>query len=241
MNTIKTDAFTLPGEVREVVEGSNLPPAGYKRDEELAKRHDDLQEAAELKADENEVGAIPNNHDAFNPERNREIQHAIHKHYLDIGTDSLQYKTKWVNYVNLNAQKVWEAKSDGWQVATVREFPEAREMGAVREDNTIRVGDVMLMFITIDQHRALDEKQRQKRLRQQYGVEADIHDLAERTNSRQGQAVFAGVSTPHIGVTGKISESTSQRPGVSSAARKVALNHLGNKMKQGTIPGVPIK
>jgi len=238
MKDIKTDAFVLPG---ETTEGSNLPPAGYKRDEELTKRHDDLQEAAELKAEENEVGAIPADHDAFNPERNREIQHAIHKHYLDIGTDSLQYKTKWVNYVNANAQKVWEAKTDGWQVATVREFPEAREMGAVREDNTIRVGDVILMFMPIEQHRILDEKQRQKRLRQQYGVEAEIHDLAERTNSRQGQAVFAGVSTPNIGVTGKISESTSQQPGVSSVARKVALNHLGNKMKQGTIPGVPIK
>jgi len=211
-----------------------LPPAGHARDEVLRERTDKLAEQAETQTPD--TGRIPHDHDALNPERNREIRYAISENYLEIGVNHPYLKTKWVNYVNLNGQKIWEAKADGWKVATIQDFPEARDLA--REDNTIRVGDVILMCIRLDEHVKLMERERNKRLRQQYGIEAEIHDLASRNPN-----AFAGAVTPMIGTTGNPSPNVGRAlasmekraNAVSTAAR-----HLGNRMKQGTIPGVPL-
>ena len=232
MNDLKLDAFN-------VNQQPDLPPAGYKRDDVLAQRTDQLQEEAEKRADEREVGAIPHDHAALNPERNREIQDHIRKDHLAIGADHPYLKTKWVNWKNLEGQMVWQAKNEGWQVATIKEFPEAVSM--VKEDNTIRVADVMLMCIRMDEYFKLEERAKEKRLRQQYGVEAEIHDLAMKTNRKMGQDVFAGVSTPEVGVSGNISDAAQRKMAQMEGTRRVAMKHLGNKMKTGTLPGVPIK
>jgi hypothetical protein len=215
-----------------------LPPKGHEQREELKRREDNLQQQIEEQTPD--AGAIPHDHDALNPERNREIQHAMSKDYLTIGANHPYLKTKWVNYVNLNGQKVWEAKADGWMVATQHEFPEAKEL--TREDNTIRIGDVLLMCIRMDEYFRIEQREKDKRLRQQFGVEAEIHDFAKR-NPR----AFAGAVTPELGESGHISQTTrsaidsaESRADARSAARKTAAQHLGNRMKQGTIPGVPL-
>lgn len=225
---IKADAFTG----KDV----NLPPAGHKRTEELAKRKDELEEQAETQYADR--GAIPKDCDALNPERNREIQHNIRKGYLDIGSNDPRYKTKWVNYVHQNSEKVWQAKAQGWQVATVMEFPEAKDLS--REDSTIRVGDVMLLFIPIEQYQQIEQQEQMKALKQQYGIESELHDLVNRTNRAKGGDYFAA-SSPALGETGHVSSSTREMMTRRNAAQKSVLNHLGNKMKEGTIPGVPIK
>jgi len=215
-----------------------LPPAGHEQRETLIKRTDNLEEQAEEQYADR--GAIPHDHDALNPERNREIRSDISKSYLEIGTNHPLYITKWVNYVNLQGTMVWSAKADGWIVSSTSDFPEAAEL--TREDNTIRIGDVLLMHIPKDKHLLLAKREENKRLRQQFGVEADIHDLAEATNRKQGQEVFKNVVTPEI--TG-VSDDTLNRMEAHStrqkAARSVAANSIGNRMKKGTIPGVPIR
>lgn len=233
---LRTDAFSTSAAP------STLPPAGDARREELKRRTDTLEERAETLAIERNQEAIPHDHDAFNPERNREIQHAISRNYLEIGLNHPYLKVKWVNCRNQDGSMVWAAKSEGWVVATTREFPEAAELS--REDGSIRIGDVMLMCIRMDLHAQLEEAQKQKRLRQQYGVEAEIHDLAERTNRRKGSPVFAGVSTPEIGVTGHLSDraiaAMDARNSRNNAARRVAAAHIGNRMRNA-IPEVPLK
>jgi len=176
MNDINMDAFK-PNTTPE----PNLPPAGHARREELAKRTDQLEEQAETQYADR--GAIPADTPVLDPEQNREIQFNIRKGYLNIGADNPLYKTKWVNYVNTNAQKVWEAKDLGWMVATPEIFPEAADLR--REDNTIRVGDVMLMYIRIDEYLQIEQNEALKRQRQQFGVEAEIHDLASTTNRKK--------------------------------------------------------
>jgi hypothetical protein len=213
----------------EFVAGSNLPPAGHVRNEELKMRADTLEQQAETQYAN--VGAIPA--DALKPDPN--MQYEIRHSHMGIGVDHPLYRTKWVNYVNNNGYMVWQAKSDGWQVATAREFPEGRDM--MKADGSLRVGDVLLMFMRIDEHLKLEMREKHKRLQQQYGVEADIHDLAERTNRAMGQQVFANVQTPAI--TG-ISDSTLEAMRTRSAQRTAA-NILGNRMKEGLIPGVPLR
>lgn len=214
-----------------------LPPAGDARRDELAKRTDALEQKAETQYADR--GAIPHDHNALRPDRNREIQDHIHKSHLEIGTDHPFYVVKWVNYRNQDGHMVWDAKSKGWQVATIKDFPEAQQMGLVREDNTLRVGDVMLMFIRKDEHLKIEQREKEKRLRQQFGVEAEIHNLAQRHSG-----IFAGAVTPELGTSGNMSQSSLkhlEKMEAKSAARRVAAQHIGNRMRQGPIPGLPIK
>ncbi len=217
--------FSQPEDSKE-----NLPPAGHERTEELKKRTDNLEEQAETKYAD--AGAIPKH--ALEPDYN--IQGDIRKSYLEIGTNHELYVTKWINYVNQNGMMVWQAKADGWVVATAKTFPEATDMQ--KTDGTIRVGDVLLMFIRKDDHFRLVQREDAKRIRQQFGVEAEIHDLAESTNRREGRQVFAKVETPEVtgGISGNTLETMQKRAAVNTAAR-----HVGNLMKKGPIPGVPIK
>lgn len=218
---------------------SALPPAGYQRDELLKERQDNLEEAAETVANAQEVGAIPHDHDALNPDRNREIQQHIHGGHLSIGANHPYLKVKWVNWKNQDGWMIWQAKEDGWQVATVQDFPEAKPF--VKEDNTIRVADVLLMCIRMDEHYLLEERDKKKRLRQQYGVEAEIHDLARKTNAATGREVFKNVQTPELsGVSEDTLNIMEQRAARKNAARKVAAHSLGNKLKSA-IPGVPVR
>ena len=212
----------------------NLPPAGYKREEELAIREDNLQEKAET---------INPNKEAVNPaafKPDREIQGMIRKDFLSIGVDHPLYKTKWVNYVNMHGTKVWEAKADGWVVSTIVDFPEATHLN--KEDNTIRIGDVMLMHLRMDEYVLLMDREKTKRLRQQYGVEAEIHEIAAKHPS-----IFPNVHTESSGgLPDKIQKRVESRAlnaaAIRKAAQSTARHTLGNKLAQGgSIPGVPIK
>jgi len=240
MADIKIDAFSNPA-----LQGGTetLPPPGAARREVLAERADNLAQQAETKYAD--VGTIPDK--LLQPDR--EIQDHIAKSHLEIGTNpNSPYMTKWVNFVNVGGQMVWNAKSEGrnigisgWKVANAEVFPEAHEMGLVREDGTIRVADTILMFMRKDEYFKLQEYYKQKRLRQQYGVEADIHEFAEGTNRKMGREVFRNVQTPEI--TG-LSDSMQNRLETNArrhAATRVAGQHIGNRMKDGPIPGVPVK
>ena len=216
-------------------EGFNvdLPPAGAVRREVLAERTDLLEQAGEEQFADR--GAIPHDSPVLRPEENREIQQHIHKSHLDIGADHPFLKTKWVNWKNQEGQMIWQAKSDGWNVATIKEFPEAK--GLQKEDGTIRVADVLLMCIRLDAFLQLINREAQKRIRQQYGIESDIHQLAAKYPD-----VFKNVHTELSGgVPEDIMNVVESRATRRSAAHRVAAKTLGNQMKTGTIPGVPIR
>jgi hypothetical protein len=228
MADLKFDAFNTGQQTQEV----DLPPAGYQRDEVLKQRTDALQQQIEESPVERE--AIPHDADALNPDRNREVRYAIANSYLEIGKDHPYYITKWVNRINLNGQMVWQARAEGWKVATLNEFPEAREL--VQVDGSICAADVMLMYMRMDEHLALTERQEAKRLKQQLGLEADIYDLANRVNSKEGKAVFANVQTPNLGGIDNATLTTMEaRAARKQLARQVAARAVGNRLKNGTL------
>lgn len=207
----------------------NLPPAGYKRDEELAKRKDELEQKGEEQF--GNIGKIP---DAFF-EEDREIQDAIHKDYMAIGVGHPLYVTKWVNFVNLHSQEVWRAKADGWLVADGKVFPEAKHL--VCEDSTIRVGDVMLMYIRKDRHMQLMLREEKKRLKRELGIEEEIVDFVARYPKvfKQIQSTMTGGN-----MHPKTQEMMMKRVEAMSGMQKMALQQLSNRMHDGFVEGLPL-
>ena len=199
----------------------NLPPAGYQRREVLAERQDSLAQAAEEASQD--MGTI-------NPalfEEDRDIQREIRRGFLDLDIGEL-YIVKWVNFVNQHGNAVWAAKYEGWRVVTA-DMVRDLDRDLVREDNTLRVGDVIAMFIRKDQHLLLERKRAEKQAIIQHGAEVELIDLANK---------HPNALKVHSDLTGgnPYGDRMAKR-----AAQQTAMRHLGNKMKQGTIPGVPIK
>jgi hypothetical protein len=199
----------------------NLPPAGHKRNEVLAERKDNLEEAAEtVSAD---MGSIPQS--VF--EEDRDLQRDIRKGFLDLDIGD-QYVVKWVNFVSQHSHAVWAAKSEGWKVVNSAML-KAVDHDLVREDNTIRVGDVIAMYIRKDHHLQIEMTRRKKQIAVQYGAEAELNHLAGK---------HPNALKVHSDLTGgnKYQDQIQRR-----AARRTAMQHIGNKMKSGTVPGVPLK
>lgn len=164
----------------------------------------------------------------------REIQDAIRKDYMSVGDNHPYLKTGWVNYVNINGQMVFKKKAEGWQVATVKDFPEAKDLQ--REDGTIRIGDTILMCIRLDLWLQLNKKEEDRRVRQQFGIETEIIELGNK-NSKFFKVYTEGTG----GLPAEVEARIKNRATMAGAARSVAATALGNRMKKGIIPGVPIK
>jgi hypothetical protein len=197
----------------------NLPPPGHKREEVLAQRKDELaQKAEELSQN---VGAI----DPSVFEEDHDIQRDIRKGFLDVDVGP-QFMIKWVNFVNQHSSAVWKAKAEGWKVVTADMVKDA-DSDLIREDNTLRVGDVICMYIRKDKHLLLQRKAETRALKRQFGLEAELNDIAR----KHPKALKV-----HNATEGKYSDTIEKR-----AARRTAMQHLGNQMKKGTIPGVPIR
>lgn len=219
MNDILFTAEELDARVRSGEISPNLPPPGSQRREILAQRADALaQKVEEISEDR---GVIPES--AF--VEDREIQNSIRKGFLDVDIGPL-YVTKWVNYVNQHSYMVWAAKGEGWKVVTPDMVKDA-DRDLIKEDNTLRVGDVICMYIRKDQHLLLERKREQVNLKRQYGIESELSDLAAK-NPRALKI--------HNATEGKYSDTIQKR-----AARRTAIQHLGNQMKRGPVPGIPIK
>ena len=114
-----------------------LPPAGYKRREELARRTDALEEAAE----EHAKHFHPIDPDKLEVER--EIaKHFTKKGFLKITNEQPGYTYFWAA-IDDPQTFTWK-KTLGWEVVK-GDMPEAREI--TDENNMRRVGDVILMRI----------------------------------------------------------------------------------------------
>lgn len=221
-----------PGQAAQIT--PNLPPAGDARRDTLARNADTLAEAADAMPD---VGKIPES--AFEPDR--EIRADIDRGYMEIGVSHPIYKFKWVNYASLNGQKVWEAKSQKWEIAAPSHFanyPDSdidRDMAEsmLKADNTIRVGDVLLMAMRIDLYERTRQAEEQKRLAQQYGLESDVYTLADKYPT-----AFKNVSTDENPTLDPRTQQLIER---RRGAAKASINAIGEKMKSpGGVPGIPL-
>jgi hypothetical protein len=203
-------------------------PAGYKKKEIKAKKKDAAQEEGE-KMTEN-LGKIPEK--ALQPDR--EVQYAIRKSFLDIRVPGC--RVKWVNYVHNHGTAVWEARSDGWILVT-RDMVVPEDQDLCREDNTFKVADVMAVCMPLKQYGELLARQEMKTARiEQIEEIAELHDLSKK-NPKAFKILDNLENDPET-------MSTIRRrlgdPVTKRGARRVAANHLGEQMKKGVVPGIPL-
>lgn len=214
----------------------NLPEAGFAREEELSKRHDNLQEAAEKLANNQEVETI----DPSKLKLDREIQYVLNQPAdpLSIPDALPDFDYCWV-YSGREGQKVWEKKAlkiagmkSGWHVVEGN-MSEAKEFTSAG-DTTRRIGDAVLMRILKEDHDILLSYQEYRRKLQQEGITSDLRKLGDKWQNR-GFIVHDDVE----GVR------TSGNDNMMHTLKNRASRGLGHKMvntmiKKGTVPGMPV-
>lgn len=136
---------------------TTLPPAGHQRTETLKKRQDKLDEKAETQAAQLQTGTI----DPEVLKAERELMNQMDSTLVTNADPGYHYT--WVNFQSYHG---WAVKSKlafrGWEVVS-GEMKEAVECRQV--DGTRKLGDVLLMRISIDRYnilQALEAEDRNK-------------------------------------------------------------------------------
>lgn len=202
----------------------DLPEAGYKRDDVLAARKDELAEVAE-RLSENKF-AIPEDSEALKEDREI-LDKLVHKDYFHVDLkEPGKYKTRFVNMISNRGSAFWMAKAEGWEVVKPEMVVEYDQF-KVSSENDIRVGDVILMYMPIEKYEKILEDRRKAQYMQQFGLEAPAVDLANKYSHAMKFYSNLQGENPYLNRMEK------------SAAQRTALQHVGNKMKSGYIPGLP--
>jgi len=203
----------------------DLPPPGHARDEELARRTDELARRAEVEAPE----VFPIDPDAL--EEDREILHALHEYdMLAVSNAKPGYTYCW-SYYGQNGQMVWMKKAVGWEVVKGKQEPEAREH--MDSDGTRTLGDVLLMRIPTEHYETIVEQQRRRREAQEFGVSADVIAYAR----KHGLKVHEDLSTVKVGAN-TLMDVMQKKAERRTAAKKTAMQHLDKKLREGQVPGL---
>lgn len=204
-----------------------LPDPGYSRDEELKRRTDNLTEQAETLSSEREVYGMGGT-EAFEPDP--EILRHFEQGNLPVSNASKAYRYCWVQrdpnnrYGNIH---VMRKKVQGWELV-VHDMPEAKEHKFV--DGTRVVGDVVLMRIRLDRWLLLERqaiRRRNRRVQRNYD---DIHNEADRVNSKAGGRL--------VDVVENADEETLQRLQRKSDAIKMTEQYTDKLIREGKMPGV---
>ena len=165
-----TGAHILPKHIRQV----SLPPAGYKRDEEMLKRTDDLAQKVEEHA-----GAL--NAHAFDPHRfDPDPDILANIDGFEVTDKQPGFRYKWVPFDNPTMNKglmVRQAEVDGWR-AVCGTDPEAKGqeiVGGMR-----KIGDTILMKISEEKFLKIEARERRLAANLTGAVNTDLIELGKR-------------------------------------------------------------
>ncbi len=218
---------------------ADLPPAGPQRDDELARRLDNLQQSIEeLKDVGGERERLPES--AFQPIR--EIQHEIREHSaLEVSHKDPEFDYCWV-YVGRQQSQIWAKKSmvapgmtSTWHVVQ-GDMPEAREFLA--EDTTRRIGDTLLMRIKKDQHEILLRALEARKRLQSDGVTATLAELGQKHGRN---FVVHTDPTDNLASGRPMMDTVGKRASMrSDFARQAAKARFTEMLKTGTVPGMEL-
>lgn len=209
---------------RKITPESDLPPAGYERNEVLAEREDTLQQAAEETASALETERI-------DPAKLK-VENEIAQHF-DPATTMLQVSQAdpcfiycWV-FSGMHGLMITQKQIEGWEVVQ-GESEEALEHKGIGADTTRRVGDTLLMRIPKDKFLVLDKRRKQQanRFNQE---QTSFSDHAEKLAEKFNIPIYR---------EGEVDARTLSRMMASASARKVAGNKVNSLIRQGRMPGV---
>jgi hypothetical protein len=222
---------------KAVAEGKiqpDLPPPGHERKEVLAKRKDKLEQQAEEFANDTRTYAI----DPSKLEEEREIQRELRrkrKRQSFFHIEIPGYVVRYVDYVHNEGGAAWTAKLNGWIPVTREMLPPEQHFMCRAADGTVRVADVMAFCIPEVIYQDILEEEEEDRLKKEYGLESEVYRLADKHEGKfKFHSNLSGENQFIDDVAGKFGKGPRSR-----AASKMALKHIGNKMKDGYVPGIP--
>jgi hypothetical protein len=224
MSVTKGDAEKIEQKLKSGEIKVDLPEPGYKRDEVLAKRKDELEKEIEETADAHKLSAV-------NPEavkEDREIVRPLKQDFLVLSIDP-KYKLRWVNCQHHHAAAYLQARADGWQVVT-KDMVGKEDHWKFGADGVCRLADVIAMCIPMEYWEQIQREQEDYHRRMQFGLEMQVYDMADKYGDK---IKFHSEAT---GGDPRIMDQFTKR-----AARKTAMKHIGEQMKRGPIPGLPIR
>ncbi len=173
---------------------TNLPPAGYKREEELTKRTDILDEEIDKRSQD--TLAV----DPSKLEVDREIRYDLDKGELDVTESDPSYVYRWVQcerpssnpsrMVDLLRYKsiTYQGKKyPTWEVVR-GDMKEAREKKTAL--GTRQIGDTMLMRCHKNTYAIIEDEERRKRSNRQFGIDDRLVELAMSAGTKAGQQVY---------------------------------------------------
>lgn len=211
----------LAQELAEQAQAS-LPPAGFQRREELAKRRETLEELA-AQEDPQAYRVDPKAVEIDN-----EIADPISKGLLDVTKKDEAYDYCWVNFVSQHGYAVTFKQSYGWEVVS-GDMPEAKE----RKDELgrRRIGDTILMRIKKDVHLRQQLKERERRGVMRKAVGAELLELAHKHRD-------SGVSVTIDAA--EMDASQLQRLQREAAAKQIAGQQFDRMVRTGQVPGLNV-
>jgi len=208
---------------------TNLPPAGYERQEVLKQNADNLAQKAEEIADAHDVHRV----DPTAVEPDREILGLIDA--LQVTHASPGYRYKWVQdqwpshakSLEVRRTRGIHVKVNGqiqpaWEIV-LHDMPESPELK--QADGVRRVGDCILMRCRVDVYMVLQKQEALKRERQVQGVTAEFDDLA-----RQG--ANKGIRVTH----GNMERSDLR----NMQSNQIAKTQFDGMVRDGNIPGMEV-
>jgi len=202
----------------------DLPPAGYERDEVLAERKDNLEQAAEEVASTLETESI-------NPAKLK-VENEIAQHF-DPATTMLQVSNAdpcfmycWT-FSGMHGLMITAKQIEGWEVVQ-GESEEALEHQGIGADTTRRVGDTLLMRIPKDKFLVIDRRRKEQAGRFNR-EQTSFSEQAERLAEKHNIPIYR---------EGEVDARTMSRMMASSSARKIAGTKINNLIRQGRMPGV---
>ena len=207
------------------MKSADLPPVGYKRDEELSKRTDALEEKIETEAPE----VYPIDPKVF--EEDREILYkSIDQQMVEVTNKQKDFIYAWTYYLQ-NSVQVWAKRALGWRVVKGTD-PECIEHKEV--DGTRRIGDTLLMRIPRERYEMLEADAIKRKEDQHKGVGSRLLDLAERGRSH-GLKVHEDLTQVRSPDGSTLMDVVEKRSG----AHKTAMKHIDKKLRDGDLPGMP--
>lgn len=214
----------------------DLPPPGQQRREVLAQRTDELAEEAEKMAADQNVFTVDPKAFGFDREIQRELRRK-RKHHNYFHIEIPGWKIRYVDYVHNDGSAAWLAKYNGWIPVTREMLPPEQHHMCKSADGTIRVADVMAFAIPEDIYQDILDEEEEDRLKKEYGLESEVYMLADKyPGHMKFHSNLSGENEFISDLAGRFGKGPRGR-----AAAKTALNYLGNKMKDGYVPGIPNK
>jgi hypothetical protein len=210
-----------------------LPPPGHERKEILKQRTDNLEQQAEELAASQEVYTI----DPGKFEEIRELQDAIMKGALDVSGRQSDYEYCWVPTGN-HGNMIWAKKRLGWETVHA-DMPEAKEYTA--EDSSRRIGDVLLMRIPLKRFLEIEAYEKYKADRRIQGVYADFEEMGRKVRDK---GIIVHTDNDDLAKVAAARSAPGQQAARAAfqqaAARTVAQGVLNDKLREGSVPGLPV-